>query len=49
VGSDQVFPKAFEAELALLSDGRIVAAQLAGRDPAANVVALRFEKRRGER
>jgi S1-C subfamily serine protease len=41
VASEQCFPKTGEAEL-VLSDGRAVAAQVAGRDPATNVVALRF-------
>ena len=42
VASDQVFPKVSEANL-LFSDGRTVTAQVAGRDPATNIVALRFE------
>lgn len=42
VASDQCFPKTGEAEL-VLTDGRSVAAHVAGRDPATNVVALRCE------
>jgi S1-C subfamily serine protease len=42
VASDQCFPEASDAELAL-PDGRSVAARVAGRDPSTNVVALRFE------
>src|SRR5579864_3185836 len=42
VASDQCFPKAGEADL-VLADGRSVPAQVAGRDAATNVVALRFE------
>jgi len=42
LASDQVFPKTAEAELAL-TDGRRVAARVAGRDPATNIVALRLD------
>jgi len=42
VASDQCFPKASEAEL-VLPDGHSLAARVAGRDPATNIVALRFE------
>lgn len=42
VASEQCFPETADAEL-MLPDGRSVAAQVAGRDPATNVVALRFE------
>jgi S1-C subfamily serine protease len=42
VASEQCFPQTAEAEL-VLPDGRSVAAQVAGRDPATNVIALRFE------
>lgn len=42
VASEQVFPKASEAEI-VLPDGRSVKAQVAGRDRGTNVVALRLE------
>ncbi|MBV8494667.1 MAG: serine protease [Alphaproteobacteria bacterium] len=42
VGSEQVFLKADTAEI-VLSDGRRIAARLAGRDRGTNVVALRLE------
>ena len=42
VGSEQVFPKADTAEV-VVSDGRRIAASLAGRDRGTNVVALRLE------
>jgi len=41
VASDQVFPKADEAEI-VLGDGRSVPARVAGRDSGSNVVALRL-------
>jgi S1-C subfamily serine protease len=43
ISSEQVFPKAGEAELQWC-DGRKVAARVAGRDPATNILALRFEE-----
>jgi S1-C subfamily serine protease len=43
VASEQVFPKATEAEV-VLSDGRSIKAQVAGRDRGTNVVALRLEQ-----
>src|ERR1044071_6426232 len=42
VASEQVFPKASEAEL-ILSGGRKLAARVAGRDAGTNIVALRYE------
>ncbi|MGH7108989.1 MAG: S1C family serine protease [Stellaceae bacterium] len=42
VASEQVFPRTEEAELAL-PDGRTVPARVAGRDPATNILALRYE------
>jgi S1-C subfamily serine protease len=42
VASEQCFAKASAAEL-VLPDGHSIAAQVAGRDPPTNVVALRFE------
>jgi S1-C subfamily serine protease len=41
VASEQCFPQTAQAEL-VLPDGRSVAAEVAGRDPSTNVVALRF-------
>src|ERR1700693_1810891 len=43
VASEQVFPKANEAEIRLM-DGRDMKATLAGRDPGTNVVALRLDQ-----
>jgi S1-C subfamily serine protease len=43
VASEQVFPKANEAEIRLM-DGRDLKATLAGRDPGTNVVALRLDQ-----
>ena len=42
VASDQVFPKTEAAEI-VLSDGRRIAAKVAGRDRGTNLVALRLE------
>ena len=42
VASAQVFPKSETAEI-ILSDGRHIAARLAGRDRGTNIVALRLE------
>jgi S1-C subfamily serine protease len=42
IASEQVFPKAGEAELTL-PDGRVVPAWVAGRDPGTNILALRYE------
>ncbi|MGH7054653.1 MAG: S1C family serine protease [Stellaceae bacterium] len=42
VASEQVFPRTEEAELTL-PDGRTVPARVAGRDPATNILALRYE------
>jgi S1-C subfamily serine protease len=42
VASEQVFPKAESAEI-VLSHGRHIAAQVAGRDRGTNIVALRLE------
>src|SRR5439155_12485195 len=41
IGSEQVFPKADTAEIAM-ADGRRIAARLAGRDRGTNIVALRL-------
>jgi S1-C subfamily serine protease len=46
VASDQCFPKVSDAAL-VLPDGRTVASRVAGRDPATNVIALRFEDAAG--
>jgi S1-C subfamily serine protease len=43
VASEQVFPKSTEAEIRL-ADGRELKANVAGRDPGTNVVALRLEQ-----
>jgi S1-C subfamily serine protease len=43
VASEQVFPRANEAEIRL-ADGRDLKAKVAGRDPGTNVVALRLEQ-----
>ena len=43
VASEQVFPRASEAEIRL-ADGRELKANVAGRDPGTNVVALRLEQ-----
>jgi S1-C subfamily serine protease len=43
VASEQVFPRAIEAEIRL-ADGRELKATVAGRDPGTNVVALRLEQ-----
>jgi S1-C subfamily serine protease len=42
IASEQVFPKAEEAELTL-PDDRTVPARVAGRDPGTNILALRYE------
>jgi S1-C subfamily serine protease len=42
IASEQVFPRAAEAEIAL-ADGQVLKARVAGRDPGTNILALRLE------